>query len=147
MRKTETSPSLNLKMSLLNNLYIITNQQSQITNSEFSIRFNPSHPIFAGHFPGHPIVPGACLVQIAEELAGLHFGHPIRFMGIRNLKFRQPTTPDQVLTITIQPISSSTVNCQFSAFSIQYSAFSCQSSIIISASFTASYMCPDSNVQ
>ena len=123
-------------MSLLNSLYFIDRSDQ----TAYTLRFNPSHPIFTGHFPGHPIVPGACLVQIAEELTGLCLGHPIRFIAIRNLKFRQPITPDMEVTITIQPITSSTVNCQFSILNYQLS-------IIISASFTASYMCPDSNVQ
>ena len=49
------------------------------------MRFNPSHPVFAGHFPGHPIVPGACLVQIAEDLTARLTAHPVRFTAIRNL--------------------------------------------------------------
>ena len=68
----------------------------------YTIRFNTSHPIFSGHFPEHPIVPGACVVQIAEELAALTYGHPVRFAAIRDLKFRQPVTPDQDITLSIQ---------------------------------------------
>ncbi len=68
----------------------------------YVIRFNAQHPIFSGHFPEHPIVPGACMVQIAEELAALTYGHPVRFTAIRDLKFRQPITPDQEILISIQ---------------------------------------------
>lgn len=71
------------------------------------IRFNASHPIFSGHFPERPIVPGVCIVQIAEELAVRTFGHPIRFMAIHNLKFRQPITPDQEIIISIQKTTES----------------------------------------
>lgn len=74
----------------------------QSNQDRYTIRFNASHPIFSGHFPEHPIVPGACIVQIAEELAALTYGHPIRFTAIRDLKFRQPITPDQEVTISIQ---------------------------------------------
>ena len=68
----------------------------------YVIRFNPAHPIFSGHFPEYPVVPGACVVQIAEELEALTYGHPVRFSAIRDLKFRQPITPDQDITISIQ---------------------------------------------
>lgn len=85
-------------MSLNNNLYNIVAQDE----TSFTIRFNASHPIFAGHFPGHPIVPGACLLQIAEELASIQAGHTVHFTAIRNLKFRQPVTPDKQVTISIQ---------------------------------------------
>lgn len=67
----------------------------------YTIRFNASHPIFSGHFPEYPVVPGACVVQIAEELAALTYGHLIRFTAIHDLKFRQPITPDQEITISI----------------------------------------------
>lgn len=78
----------------------------------YVIRFDASHPVFFGHFPEHPIVPGACLVQIAEELAALSFGHPIRFTIVRDLKFRQPITPDQDITICIQKTTESIYKVQ-----------------------------------
>ena len=78
----------------------------------YTIRFNASHPIFFGHFPERPIVPGACIVQIAEELAGLSCGHPIRFAAIRDLKLRQPITPDQELTICITKTAESSYKVQ-----------------------------------
>lgn len=84
-------------MSLRNNLYTIIAQDEQ----SFTIRFDASHPIFAGHFPGHPIVPGVCLLQIAEELASLQAGRTVRFTSVRNLKFRQPVTPDDEVTVSI----------------------------------------------
>ena len=67
----------------------------------FTIRFDAAHPIFAGHFPGHPVVPGACLLQIAEELASMQAGRTVHFLSVRNLKFRQPVTPDDEVTISI----------------------------------------------
>lgn len=112
-------------MSLQNSLYYIV----ECNESEFTIRFDASHPIFTGHFPGHPIVPGACLVQIAEELLAAHLGQKVRFTSVRNLKFRQPITPDKEVTFTLQ--------CQMSNIKCQISD---------SASFTATYMCLDSDL-
>ena len=88
---------------LRNSLYDIL----QSDPDSYTIRFNVQHPIFSGHFPEHPVVPGACIVQIAEELAALSFGHPIRFTAIRDLKFRQPITPDQEIIISIQKTTES----------------------------------------
>ena len=84
-------------MLLRNNLYYIIAQDE----SSFTIRFDAAHPVFAGHFPGHPVVPGACLLQIAEELASLQAGRTVRFTALRNLKFRLPVTPDKQVTIRI----------------------------------------------
>ena len=118
-------------MSLLNNLYFIDRRDQ----TGYTIHFDTSHPIFAGHFPGHPIVPGACLVQIAEELAALTIGQSIRFNAIRNLKFRQPITPNQEVTFEIQPSQGKLISIQ-----ILTSNVNC-------ASFSVSYMCVDSNLQ
>ena len=71
----------------------------------YVIRFNASHPIFFGHFLGKAIVPGACVVQIAEELAALTYGLPVRFTSVHDLKFRQPITPDQAIMISFQKIA------------------------------------------
>lgn len=73
----------------------------------YVIRFKPAHPIFSGHFPEYPVVPGACVVQIAEELATISIGYPVRFAAIRDLKFRQPITPDQEITINISKTAES----------------------------------------
>ena len=107
-------------------IYYITAQDG----SSFTVRFNPSHPIFAGHFPGHPIVPGACLVQIAEDLSARIMERPVRFTAVKNLKFRQALTPDAEVTVTLQ-CEPSIIKCQ----------------IAESVSFSATYMCPDTDVQ
>lgn len=113
-------------MLLLNNLYEIVDHAADV----YTVRFRAEHPIFAAHFPGHPIVPGACLIQIAEELSSQSLGQPVRFTALRNLKFRHPVTPDQEVTYTIRCITPD-INIQISE----------------SASFTATYMCAGSDVQ
>ena len=95
---------------LQNSLYYIV----QSEQNGYTIRFDASHPIFAGHFPEHPIVPGACLVQIAEELAETTYGHPVRFTQLSKLRFSRPVTPDQEITITIRQIEDKSFNFQFS---------------------------------
>jgi 3-hydroxyacyl-[acyl-carrier-protein] dehydratase len=32
------------------------------------LEINPAHPIFKGHFPGQPVVPGVCMIQIIQEI-------------------------------------------------------------------------------
>ncbi len=97
---------------LRDNLYYIVQNEQNV----YTIRFDASHPIFAGHFPGRPIVPGACLVQIAEELVSIPQKYPIHFVLLRNLRFNRPITPDQEVTITIKQTEERTYNFQFSIF-------------------------------
>ena len=37
-----------------------------------TIRLNPHHEIFIGHFPDHPITAGVCMMQIVKELMEIH---------------------------------------------------------------------------
>lgn len=115
-------------MLLRNSLYHI------VASSEvgYTIRFDASHPVFAGHFPGHPIVPGACLVQIAEELLSEQVGHTERFTAIRNLKFRQPVTPDMQVVMSVR--EDGKIEVRDLSLTEVYAQF-------------AANMCPDTDVQ
>jgi len=37
-----------------------------------TLTFDPAHPIFEGHFPGQPVVPGVTMMQIVRELLETH---------------------------------------------------------------------------
>lgn len=42
------------------------NLQSRLLLAE--IELNPVHEIFKGHFPGSPVLPGVCLIQLSKEI-------------------------------------------------------------------------------
>lgn len=56
---------------------------------EFSatISFNTDHKIFKAHFPGNPITPGACVVQIATELLSDHLKKEMILSEAKTIKF------------------------------------------------------------
>ena len=63
-----------------------------------TVRLLPESPVYSGHFPGYPITPGVCLVEIALELiaemAG-QAGHDgkVRLVAAKNIKFTSPIIP------------------------------------------------------
>ena len=63
-----------------------------------TLRLLPDSPVYQGHFPGYPITPGVCLVQMAmeliEEMAG-QAGRKVRLTAAKNIKFTSPVIPEE----------------------------------------------------
>lgn len=56
------------------------------------------HPAFAGHFPGHPVLPGVVLLALVMEALGDKAGPTPR---IENAKFLSPVKPGATLTLAL----------------------------------------------
>ena len=70
-------------MKLQNEMFTIEEDKGQ----EVKIRLNPDHEIYRAHFPGNPITPGVCIVQIISEVLGVQQHRQLALDSIVNLKF------------------------------------------------------------
>ena len=52
-----------------------------------NLAINAGHAIFEGHFPGQPVVPGACLMQMVMEVTETILGRQLRLRKADQLKF------------------------------------------------------------
>lgn len=65
-----------------------------------------NEPYFVGHFPGHPVVPAALIIEAMAQVAGVYLlsenenrGKLAYFAGIDKARFRKPVVPgDQLVT-------------------------------------------------
>ncbi len=70
-------------------------------------------PCFAGHFPGHPVMPGVLIVEALAQAGAVLAARqssfdPARqvmyFMTIDRAKFRKPVLPGDVLRLEVVPL-------------------------------------------
>lgn len=58
-----------------------------------SLELNAKHPIFEGHFPGMPVTPGVCLVQMVKEVVGVILEKKLMMTKADNIKFMAIVNP------------------------------------------------------
>lgn len=80
---------------LHDNLYKIdafTNVDGKI---EASLTIDATHKIFEGHFPGQPVLPGVCMMQIFKELLEKANGQKLFMYQADSSKFLRMVDPHQ----------------------------------------------------
>ena len=78
---------------------------------------NPADPIFAGHFPAKPILPGVLLIEAVAQTAGVMLGSAAPrdaagtgarvalLAAVNRFKFLKPVTPGQELRIETKKLT------------------------------------------
>ena len=95
-------------MQLKNNLYKIIRKEGVGPVVNYAIELIPSCVIYAAHFPGEPITPGVCIVQmgkeLVEDLLSEQRSTPCTLMitKVKNVKFLSIISPNETLQLTYQ---------------------------------------------
>ncbi len=58
-----------------------------------SININKDHAVFSGHFPGNPVLPGACQLNLISDILQAHFQKPYQLKQAKSLKFTHLVNP------------------------------------------------------
>ena len=58
-----------------------------------------TEPVFAGHFPQHPILPGVLLIAMARQAASHALGRPLQLRRVLRQRFMRPVLPAMTLTL------------------------------------------------
>ncbi|MBM3404411.1 MAG: hypothetical protein FJY10_05925 [Bacteroidetes bacterium] len=69
---------------------------------EVRVTINRDHPIFKGHFPGNPVVPGVCQVEMVRETLEHILASKLTLIQSDNIKFLNMISPLTYTTLTIE---------------------------------------------
>jgi len=84
----------------------------QTADQEYTCKvdFDPDFAGFEGHFPGNPIVPGVCLIELSRVLAEQAAGRELTLREISLCKFRRPILAGMTADckLLLRPLNDST---------------------------------------
>ena len=82
-------------MILLDDFYSIIHKDHEEGSVKSRISIDGRHKILEGHFPGFPIVPGVCMMQIIREIMEVIKATPLRIVEADNMKFLSVINPEK----------------------------------------------------
>ena len=86
-------------MKLRDSLYTIVSEFKGDGRHDFNIKLDPEHFIYKAHFPGEPITPGVCIMQIAKELLEEAVAESLTLSCVKNIKFLRIISPNEVTEV------------------------------------------------
>src|SRR2546430_9808112 len=71
-----------------------------------------NEPFFAGHFPGHPIMPGVLIIEAMAQVGGVLLlgamekpeSRVVYFTSLNNVKWRRPVKPGDQLRFELEMV-------------------------------------------
>ncbi|WP_143307883.1 hotdog family protein [Chitinophaga vietnamensis] len=87
---------------LAGNFYNITASAQEPGQINVTIELNAAHPIFGGHFPDQPVVPGVCMMQTITEVLETAVQRKVLLQKASNMKFLNMIDPRQQPLVDVQ---------------------------------------------
>ncbi len=89
---------------LLGSFFTIAEKTTNDKTVVATLDINAQHKIFEGHFPGQPVVPGVCMMQMIKELVEAETNNKLQLRKADHLKF----------LAVINPVENPTIVAEFS---------------------------------
>ncbi len=106
-------------MMLKDNLYnIVAKHSLDEHNVAYELRLNADCEIYKAHFPGEPITPGVCLVQIVQELFADYVCKSANIKCVKNVKFVNVISPIESSAIHVSIKCSESDNLGYNVQSV-----------------------------
>ncbi|WP_291286412.1 3-hydroxyacyl-ACP dehydratase [Flavobacterium sp.] len=73
---------------------VLSEEKTGDSKYTIAILVNEKHEVFKGHFPGNPIMPGVCMIQIIKELTESITKSTLMIQTLSNVKFMALINPE-----------------------------------------------------
>lgn len=87
---------------LLDGFYEVNNLAVVDNTATANITINKDHVIFKGHFPGNPVMPGVCMMQIIKEITENIVKKKLFMQSANNIKFMAIINPFKTPELELQ---------------------------------------------
>lgn len=79
---------------VLKDFYLVVDSEESNGIYATTLRINPTHEVYQGHFPGRPVTPGVILMQLFKEEAERLSSKDLRLDKASNVKFTAVVDPN-----------------------------------------------------
>jgi len=83
-------------------LFTFTSPEIEGDLVKANVLLNAFHPVFQGHFPSRPVLPGVCMFQMVKKVTEIYIGKKITLKSAQHLKFLSVVYPIQNLMIQME---------------------------------------------
>jgi 3-hydroxyacyl-[acyl-carrier-protein] dehydratase len=86
---------------LQGNFFTIASIKTETQSAKAVLEINAAHEIFNGHFPGTPVVPGVCMMQMVKEILEDILAGETRMIKAEHIKFLNVINPQQTSSVNL----------------------------------------------
>lgn len=87
---------------LINNFFEILETSGDDAKMLYTIKLDPAHEIYSGHFPNNPITPGVVQMQLVKEILEHRYKKELKLLGMSRCKFLKILNPIETPVVTIE---------------------------------------------
>ncbi|MGM9749346.1 MAG: hypothetical protein ACI3ZN_11150 [Candidatus Cryptobacteroides sp.] len=87
---------------MFENLYKVISSNKDGSTYHFDVELDAAHQIYGAHFPGNPITPGACQLEMLRQLASEASGKDLAVLEVRSIKYLNVINPVKTPEVEVE---------------------------------------------